>query len=42
MAETVLFEPKPSRPPPVRVSGPWLWAREHLFGSVTNSVVTLL
>jgi general L-amino acid transport system permease protein len=42
MVETVLFEEKPSRPPPLRASGPWLWAREHLFGSITNTVVTLL
>ena len=42
MAETVLFEKKPDRPPPLLASGPSLWAREHLFGSVTNTIVTLL
>jgi general L-amino acid transport system permease protein len=42
MAETVLFEKKPDRPPPLLASGPLLWAREHLFGSVTNTIITFL
>jgi general L-amino acid transport system permease protein len=42
MADTVTFQRKPDRPPPLRVSGPWLWARERLFGSIPNTIVTLL
>jgi len=41
MADTVAFERKESRPPPVRETGAWMWAREHLFGSVTNTVITI-
>jgi general L-amino acid transport system permease protein len=42
MAQADTFEQKESRPPPVSETGAWQWAREHLFGSVTNTVVTLL
>ena len=42
MAQSVLFERKASREPPIRASSAFQWARERLFGSVTNSVVTLL
>ncbi len=42
MAETGVFERKNSRPPPVRQIGAWEWAREHLFGTVTNTIITLL
>jgi len=41
MAETGVFEHKESRPPPVSEMGAWQWAREHLFGSVTNTIVTI-
>ena len=42
MAQSDTFEVKADRPPPVRVSGPWQWARENLFGSVTNTIITVL
>jgi general L-amino acid transport system permease protein len=42
MTDAVIFDKKPSRPAPIRASGPWLWAREHLFGSVVNTIVTFI
>lgn len=42
MSDTVIFEPKASRPPPLRETGLYHWARERLFGSVTNTLVTLI
>ncbi|WP_088345229.1 MULTISPECIES: amino acid ABC transporter permease [Rhodomicrobium] len=42
MAESVVFQPIVSRPPPLSETGLWHWARERLFGSVTNSLVTLI
>jgi len=42
MAQSQTFDVKESRPPPVRHVGAWDWARERLFGSVTNTIVTLL
>jgi len=42
MAESTVFEPKPSRPPPVRETGIWNWMQVRLFGSVTNTIVTLI
>ncbi len=42
MAQLDTFRVKESRPPPVRETGPWIWAREHLFGSVTNTLITIV
>ncbi len=42
MAEPLVFEQKPSRLPPVSEIGAWKWARQNLFGSVTNTGITLV
>jgi general L-amino acid transport system permease protein len=42
MADTVVFEFKNARPAPILETGLLHWAREHLFGSITNTIVTLL
>jgi general L-amino acid transport system permease protein len=42
MASTVTFEQKESRPPPVRKITAWNWAQERLFGTITNTLITLL
>jgi general L-amino acid transport system permease protein len=42
MTQSVLFERKASREPPMLASSAFQWVRERLFGSVTNSIVTLL
>jgi general L-amino acid transport system permease protein len=42
MVEAVIFERKPDRPPPLLASGPLLFARKHLFGSLTNTIITAL
>jgi general L-amino acid transport system permease protein len=34
--------PTPSRKPPVTVSGPWAWAQDNLFGSISNTVTTVV
>lgn len=41
MAEAIVFEQKQSRPPPVSDTGAWGWARKRLFGSVTNTAISL-
>jgi general L-amino acid transport system permease protein len=42
MADVTAFEFKPARPAPISETGFIHWARENLFGSVTNTIVTLL
>ena len=42
MSGLIKHEPLPSRPPPVLQTGPVKWAREHLFGTVTNTLLTLI
>jgi general L-amino acid transport system permease protein len=42
MAEALIFEPKQVRPAPITETGWWQWMRQHLFGSVTNTIITLL
>lgn len=42
MVTPVIVAPKDTRPPPVRDTGIWGWMRTRLFGSVTNTIVTLL
>lgn len=42
MSELIKHKPLPNRPPPVSQSGVVKWAREHLFGSVTNTILTLI
>jgi general L-amino acid transport system permease protein len=42
MAESVVFEPKQSRPPPVLETGLWYWMQQRLFGSITNTLITIV
>ena len=42
MAEAVIFEVKADRPPPRRESGPLQWIRERFFGSITNTLITVI
>ena len=42
MSGLIKHEPLPSRPPPALQTGPVKWAREHLFGTVTNTLLTLI
>jgi general L-amino acid transport system permease protein len=42
MAETLTFEPKLSRPPPLRETGPVKWIQERFFGSVSNTIITII
>jgi general L-amino acid transport system permease protein len=42
MAEAIIFEPKLSRPAPRRDTGPVQWVRERFFGSVTNTLITIV
>ncbi len=36
------FRPKPPQPPPASTIGPWRWARDNLFSSPLNVVLTLV
>lgn len=42
MAEAIVFDQKQTRPPPLQESSSWQWARRRLFGSIPNTIVTLL
>lgn len=42
MADAVTFEKIESRPPPRVAGGPLDWIRERFFGSVTNTLVTIV
>ncbi len=42
MAQALVFDAKPTRPPPLQETGIWQWVRQRLFGSITNTIVTLL
>lgn len=42
MAEAIVFETKENRPPPLREGGVWQWIQERFFGSVTNTLITLV
>ncbi|HKJ60865.1 MAG TPA: amino acid ABC transporter permease [Hyphomicrobiales bacterium] len=42
MAEAIIFETIENRPPPRRVGGPLQWIQERFFGSVTNTLITLV
>ncbi len=42
MAEAIIFDTKQSRPPPRREGGPWEWVQTRFFGSVTNTLITIV
>ncbi|MBX2804733.1 MAG: amino acid ABC transporter permease [Hyphomicrobiales bacterium] len=42
MADAVLFDKIESRPPPRSEGGPLDWIRERFFGSVTNTLITIV
>ncbi len=42
MAEAIIYDPKPSRAPPRLEGGIWDWLRERFFGTVTNTLITII